>query len=144
MSEVKEKIPAFLDRIQKLKDGDGGLASLKIEDADRLFDIAKRFFELDCQAATHVEAVICMRTGFTGEPPYVGWRGLGLALTEAFDARDLLADAAKAAYHRVLGRLAKDPHEAIGELEAWARHGRKLSRKAIEEVARLGQEIEGE
>jgi hypothetical protein len=26
-----------------------------------------------------------MRTGFTGEPPYVGWKGLGLALTEHLD-----------------------------------------------------------
>jgi hypothetical protein len=139
-----ERIPQFLDRIEKLKGSDGGLAALTLDDANSLFDIAKRFFELDCQAASQVESVICMRTGFTGEPPYVGWRGLGLALTEAFDARDQLADAIRASFHRVLGRLARDPHEAIFELEAWARHGRKLSRKAIEEVARLGQELERE
>jgi hypothetical protein len=132
-----ERIPQFLDRIEKLKGSDGGLAALTLDDANRLF-------ELDCQAASQVESVICMRTGFTGEPPYVGWRGLGLALTEAFDARDQLADAIRASFHRVLGRLARDPHEAIFELEAWARHGRKLSRKAIEEVARLGQELERE
>ena len=44
--------------------------------------------KLDSEAATHVESVIVMRTGFTGDPPYVGWKGLGLALTEALDERD--------------------------------------------------------
>ena len=44
----------------------------------------------DREAATHVETVICMRTDFTGEPPYVGWKGLGLALNEALDERDEL------------------------------------------------------
>ena len=46
--------------------------------------------KLDSEAATHVESVIVMRTGFTGDPPYVGWKGLGLALTEALDERDAL------------------------------------------------------
>lgn len=45
---------------------------------------------LDREAATYVETVICMRTGFIGEHPYVGWKGLGLALTEALDERDNL------------------------------------------------------
>lgn len=45
---------------------------------------------MDREAASHVESVICMRTHFTGEPPYVGWKGLGLALTEALDERDNL------------------------------------------------------
>ena len=44
----------------------------------------------DSEAAEYVESPICMRTGFTGDPPYVGWRGLGLALTEALDERDAL------------------------------------------------------
>ena len=46
--------------------------------------------EQDRKAATHVESVICMRTDFTGEPPYVGWEGLGKAMSEAFDDRDAL------------------------------------------------------
>ena len=53
---------------------------------------AERLAELDREAATHVETLICMRTAFTGEPPYVGWKGLGKALTEALDERDTLAD----------------------------------------------------
>jgi hypothetical protein len=46
--------------------------------------------KLDSEAATHVESVICMRTNFTGESPYVGWKGLGLALNEALDELDKL------------------------------------------------------
>lgn len=42
---------------------------------------------LDREAATHVESLICMRTHFTGEYPYVGWRGLGLALKEHLDTQ---------------------------------------------------------
>ena len=38
--------------------------------------------KLDREAATHVESLICMKTHFTGDPPYIGWRGLGLALRE--------------------------------------------------------------
>lgn len=45
---------------------------------------------LDTEASTHVESVIFMRTHFTGDKPYVGWKGLGLALTEALDERDEL------------------------------------------------------
>ncbi len=45
----------------------------------------KRLEKLDREAATHVESLICMRTGFTGNPPYVGWKGLGLALKEKLD-----------------------------------------------------------
>lgn len=48
----------------------------------------KRLEKLDREAATYVESVICMRTHFTGQPPYVGWKGLGLALKEVLDERD--------------------------------------------------------
>lgn len=47
--------------------------------------------KLDSEAVEHVEMVIAMRTGFTGDEPYVGWKGLGLALSEALDERDRLA-----------------------------------------------------
>ena len=45
----------------------------------------QRLRERDSDAAQYVESVIAMRTGFTGEPPYVGWKGLGLALEERLD-----------------------------------------------------------
>ena len=48
---------------------------------DRIEELEER----DSEAAQYVEAVICMRTHFSGEPPYVGWKGLGLALTEHLD-----------------------------------------------------------
>jgi len=38
--------------------------------------------------AGKVECIIATRTVFTGDPPYVGWKGLSLALHEALDARD--------------------------------------------------------
>ena len=41
--------------------------------------------KLDQEAGTYVEAEICLRTHFTGQPPYVGWKGLGLAMGEVFD-----------------------------------------------------------
>lgn len=62
---------------------------------------------LEREAATYVESVICMRTNFDGEPPYVGWRGLGLALNEALDQRDKLQaelDALKASLANPLPR----------------------------------------
>jgi 3-deoxy-D-arabino-heptulosonate 7-phosphate (DAHP) synthase len=100
--EPREHIPTFLDRMDKfladeIDPDDPGFCCLKSEDAKRLLDIAQRFFRLDKEAATHVETVICMRTHFTGEPPYVGWKGLGLALSEALDERDRLKAALKEA-----------------------------------------------
>ena len=47
----------------------------------------------DREAGQYVESVICLRTRFTGEPPYTGWKGLGLALNEALDERDRLIQA---------------------------------------------------
>lgn len=41
--------------------------------ADRIEALERK----DRQAAEYVESVICMRTNFTGDPPYVGWRGSG-------------------------------------------------------------------
>ena len=45
-------------------------------------------------ASVYVETPIVMRTNFSGEPPYVGWKGLGLALTEALDERAALLKSA--------------------------------------------------
>lgn len=39
-----------------------------------------------------LESIICMRTNFTGDPPYVGIEGLCLALNQALDERDTLRD----------------------------------------------------
>jgi hypothetical protein len=48
----------------------------------------KTLERLDSEAGQYVESVIVLRTHFTGKPPYVGWKGLGLALGEALDERD--------------------------------------------------------
>ena len=44
----------------------------------------------DYEAGYYVEAIIAMRTSFTGDDQYVGWKGLGIALSEALDERDEL------------------------------------------------------
>lgn len=43
---------------------------------------------MDMEAATYVESVLVLRSRFTGEAPYVGWEGLGLALKQELDDRD--------------------------------------------------------
>lgn len=68
-------------------DGYSGETIRLLEDAAAEIDMLQA---LDREAATYVETVIATRTNFTGEPPYVGWKGLGLALTEALDELDLL------------------------------------------------------
>lgn len=73
---------------------------------DEARERAERFEKLDREAATHVESVIAMRTDFTGDPPYVGWKGLGLALTETLDKRDA-AEAALSAAREEVERLAR-------------------------------------
>lgn len=46
----------------------------------------KSLRKLDSEAAEYVETVIIARCPqFTGELPYVGWKGLGLALNERLD-----------------------------------------------------------
>lgn len=60
--------------------------NMMLEAADEI----ERLRQRDTEAAEYVESVICMRTHFTGEEPYVGWKGLGLALREALDERDFL------------------------------------------------------
>lgn len=58
------------------------LVPLLQEAADRIDELER----IDMESANHVEAVICLRSSrFTGEPPYVGWQGLGKALTEDYD-----------------------------------------------------------
>lgn len=56
-----------------------------------------RLQKLDAEAAK-VETIICLRTHFTGDTPYVGWGGLALALTETLD------------------RLTRERDEAISEV----------------------------
>lgn len=65
---------------------ENGVWSMMLEAADEIDRLRQR----DTEAAEHVESVICMRTHFTGEEPYVGWKGLGIALREALDERDFL------------------------------------------------------
>lgn len=82
------------------------------------------------EAGTHVEAVIAMRTDFSGEPPYVGWKGLGLALNEALDERDRLrterdaarAEAAVVQRHARITKKMGSPEYRRGYTQAFTRH----------------------
>lgn len=102
MSEVEtlrkevEALRHDIERHQKIA------AELATEN-EALREKAERFQKLDAEAATHIETVICMRTHFTGEPSYVGWQGLGLALREALDERDRLREENER-MKRVIGR----------------------------------------
>ena len=77
-------LSAFAARIAELE----GEISLRdrtaLERDERIAELEKQ----DREAATHVESLICLRTDFTGEPPHVGWKGLGLALKEHLDKQD--------------------------------------------------------
>jgi len=65
---------------------------VRAEKAERERDEAladrDKWRDLEREAAHFCEIPIVMRTKFTGDPPYVGWKGLGLAMTQAFDERD--------------------------------------------------------
>lgn len=79
--------------------------------AKDLEDERDKWRDMDTQAATHVETVIAMRTGFTGDAPYVGWKGLGLALTEALDERDALKAELAEARNAALDEVASESFE---------------------------------
>lgn len=82
--------PAAEDALRKAYDfGADGLLASRQKVSDLVGKLSAAEAEAE-EAAHHVESVICMRTRFTGDPPYVGWKGLGLALTEALDERDRL------------------------------------------------------
>jgi DNA repair exonuclease SbcCD ATPase subunit len=78
-----KQIWAYLEKVE----ADNAVLREQLERKDERI---KTLEALDSEAAEFVETPICMRTPFTGEEPYVGWKGIGLALTEALDERDAL------------------------------------------------------
>ena len=75
----------FIKRMDDLASGVGD-AIVDAEDLQTLIAIARHWRRLETEAARHVETVICLRSHhFTGDPPYVGWEGLGRALKEDYD-----------------------------------------------------------
>ena len=76
--------------------------------------------QMDREAATYVESVICMRTHFTGNPPYVGWKGLGLALTETLDRIECLEGALQF-YADKSNYKPVDVYTEDGEFRAWGK-----------------------
>src|SRR5690606_14481098 len=74
----------------ELGNGDFSLLAEAAAEVEALRAEVERYRTLEAEAAQFVEVPIINRTKFTGEEPYVGWRGLGLALNEALDERDAL------------------------------------------------------
>jgi len=75
-------------------------------DVAQLLKERDKLRKMDQEAAQYVESVICLRTDFSGEPPYIGWKGLGIALTEALDERDALREQVKTARRQALEEAA--------------------------------------
>lgn len=85
---------AFLKRMEGHA-SQGREATLQSDDLLLLIAIARHWRKLETEAARHVESVICMLSRrFSGEPPYTGWEGLGLALKEDYAELSALRDAA--------------------------------------------------
>lgn len=76
--------------LEKSAASSGPSVAEKLRQAAAMVARVKHLEMRDSEAATHVESVIAMRPGFTGDAPYIGWKGLGLALTEALDEHDKL------------------------------------------------------
>lgn len=84
-----ERRHKFLNRIKGMLDDGSEISNI---DVRKLYEEVIDMIDRGGEAAEHVESPIVMRTGFTGSPPYVGWKGIGLALTEALDERDKLRE----------------------------------------------------
>lgn len=87
MINLEEKEEAFLQRMEAVvSEGGEGNVIVDADDFQLLIKLVRHWRRLDSEAANHVESVICMRSHhFTGMPPYVGWKGLGLALSQDYD-----------------------------------------------------------
>lgn len=74
------------DHLQQINAYENNLCDEAADEIERLRDLVKKWQALEKEAAMYVEGVICMRSAhFTGEEPYVGWLGLGRALTKDYD-----------------------------------------------------------
>ena len=104
MSDIVKRLEERASRMAELGSPRGELLTEARDEIVRLRKEVARLKKLDREAATYVESVICMRTRFTGNPPYVGWKGLGLALREELEERDRLRDALQDALVSVLGQ----------------------------------------
>lgn len=75
-----EKVIAGLDKPDSTIEMEIAVDLIKALAAER--DKVRR---LEAEAATYVEELVVLRTPFTGEPPYVGWKGIGLAIRELIE-----------------------------------------------------------
>lgn len=90
MTKKRIETSQVMEIARALTEGKPGAVEKAVKALGSLAEERDVLRRLDREAATYVESVICMRTDFSGDPPYVGWKGLGLALNEALDERDRL------------------------------------------------------
>src|SRR5690606_32224217 len=76
MSDITDRLRS----LARYEHADLSIGDEAADEIELLRGHVERLRKRDMEAAEHVETVICMRTDFTGEPPYVGWKGLGFAL----------------------------------------------------------------
>lgn len=111
----------YITAVSMLSVSAGGLAAfavvflcwlMRLDDLREITAERDKWRRLETEAAKYVEVPIIMRTHFSGEPPYVGWEGLGLALNEALDERDALR-ARVAELEGTYGKLRVAAHSLI-------------------------------
>ena len=84
------------DHLQQINAYENNLCDEAADEIERLRDLVKKWQALEKEAAMYVEGVICVRSAhFTGEEPYVGWLGLGKALTKDYDDMERMREALK-------------------------------------------------
>ena len=82
---ISEKNAKYIPEIERLR------KSLAAKDAE-----IEHWKSLEREAAAYVESVICMYSpNFTGDDPYVGWKGLGLALKRDYEEMNRMREAFK-------------------------------------------------
>lgn len=67
-------------------------AETAAEAADAIERLERELAEAKGAGAAELDLLIASRTHFTGDEPYVGWKGLALALREDFDRCDALGE----------------------------------------------------
>jgi len=110
----------------------------------RLRSEVGKWMDLEREAAQCVESVICMRTGFTGEEPYVGWKGLGIALREHLDKQEQQLSEANAKNAELMDQMGmmRKALKAGKDADAYCEKYHHLGPEAAENCAEAQQSAE--
>lgn len=106
---LKPDIDALIERLRKYR-GPWLVPEEAAAALESLREERDRYKRLDAEAAEHVETFVVMRAPFTGEPPYVGWKGIGQAIREVYAERDAAREAL-----RIYGRHGRNDTNVMCE-----------------------------